>query len=224
MNKQEEEKLEKETEKSQEKKEEVEKKLEKSEKPEKKKETEKKPVEEEKGKEEKKKEETKEKSAEEKKKKIIKIKKTEAFVNDTSIPISTKHSIAICKFIKGKKIENAINDLEQVILKKKAVPMKGEIPHRKGMMSGRYPKKASEHFIKILKRLTANATVNGLENPVITETIANFGSRPYGKFGRVRKKRTHLKIIVKEKKESKKRKKIKKELIKSVSNKEVKKT
>ena len=222
MNKQEEEKLEKETEKSQEKKEEVEKKLGKSEKPEEKKETEKKPVEEKKSKEEK--EETKEKPAEEKKKKGIKVKKAEALVNDTSIPISTKHSIYICKFIKGKKIENAINDLEQVILKKKAVPMKGEIPHRKGMMSGRYPKKASEHFIKILKRLTANATVNGLENPIITETIANFGSRPYGKFGRVRKKRTHLKIIVKEKKESKKRKKIKKELIKSVSNKEVKKT
>ncbi|MCH8945814.1 MAG: hypothetical protein IIA85_02735 [Nanoarchaeota archaeon] len=199
-------------------------KLEKSEKPEEKKETEKKPVEEEKGKKEEKGEETKEKPVEEKKKKVIKIKKTEALVNDTSIPISTKHSIYICKFIKGKKIEDAINDLEQVILKKKAVPMKGEIPHRKGMMSGRYPKKAAEHFIKILKRLTANATVNGLENPVITEAIANFGSRPYGRFGRVRKKRTHLKIIVKEKKEDKKRKKIKKELIKSVSNKEVKKT
>ena len=198
-------------------------KLEKSEKPEEKKETEKKPVEEEKGKKEEKGEETKEKPVEEKKKKVIKIKKTEALVNDTSIPISTKHSIYICKFIKGKKIEDAINDLEQVILKKKAVPMKGEIPHRKGMMSGRYPKKAAEHFIKILKRLTANATVNGLENPVITEAIANFGSRPYGRFGRVRKKRTHLKIIVKEKKEDKKRKKIKKELIKSVSNKEVKK-
>ena len=161
------------------------------EKPVEKKETEEKPVKE-------------EKSKEEKKKKVIKIKKTEAFVNETSIPISTKHSIAICKFIKGKKIEDAINNLEQVVLKKKAVPMKGEIPHRKGMMSGRYPKKAAEHFIKVLKRLAANAIVNGLENPVIAETIANFGSRPYGKFGRVRKKRTHLKITVKEKKEEKK--------------------
>ena len=154
------------------------------------------------------KEETKEKTEEkkedkEKKKEISKVKKTEAVVNETSIPISTKHSIAVCRFIKGKKIENAINDLEQVALKKKAVPMKGEIPHRKGMMSGRYPKKTSEYFIKILKRLTANANVNGLENPVITEAIANFGSRPYGKFGRVRRKRTHLKITAKEKTENK---------------------
>ena len=216
MNKQEE-KSKKEGKKSQEKKEKAE-----EEKSNEKKETEKKPVEKEKGKEEK--EKTKEKPVGEEKKKVIKVKKTEAFVDDTSIPISTKHSIAICNFIKGKKIEDAVNDLEQVVLKKKAVPMKGEIPHRKGMMSGRYPKKASEHFIKILKRLTANATVNGLENPVITEAIANFGSRPYGRFGRVRKKRTHLKIIVKEEKENKERKKIKKELIKSVSNKEIKKT
>jgi len=199
--------------------------LEKSGKPDEEKETEKKPVEKEKVEEEKKEEKTKEKikEDEEKKKKVIKVKKTEAFVNETSIPISTKHSIAICKFIKGKKIEDAIRDLEQVILKKKAVPMKGEIPHRKGMMSGRYPKKSAEHFIKILKRLAANTIVNGLENPLIADAIANFGSRPYGKFGRVRKKRTHLKIIAKEKKENKERKKIKKELIKSISNKEVKK-
>lgn len=152
-----------------------------------------------------------------------KVKKTEAFVNETSIPISTKHSMAVCKFIKGKKIEDAINDLGQVALKKKAVPMKGEIPHRKGMMSGRYPKKAAEHFIKILKRLEANAIVNGLENTIITEAIANFGSRPYGRFGRVRKKRTHLKITVKVKKENKTKGKIKKETEKSNLNKEAKK-
>ena len=127
-----------------------------------------------------------------------KTKKTEAFVNVLSSPISTKHSMAVCKFIKGKKIEEAISDLKKVSMLKKAVPMKGEIPHRKGMMSGRYPKKTAEHFIKILKGLSANANVNGLENPVISEAIANLASRPYSKFGRVRKKRTHVKIIVKE--------------------------
>ena len=89
--------------------------------------------------------------------------------------------------------------MEKVILLKKPVPMKGEIPHRKGMMSGRYPKKTAEHFIKLLKSLSANASVNGLEKPIISEAIANLASRPYSKFGRVRKKRTHVKIIVKEK-------------------------
>ena len=73
--------------------------------------------------------------------------------------------------------------------------MKGEIPHRKGMMSGRYPKKSAEYFIKLLKTLSANANVNGLESPVISKAIANLASRPYSKFGRVRKKRTHIQIV-----------------------------
>jgi ribosomal protein L22 len=128
-------------------------------------------------------------------------KKTEAVVNARNLPISTKYSAAICKFIKNKKIEHAITDLEQVLVLKKAVPMKGEIPHRKGkgMMSGRFPKKATENFIKLLKSLLANANHNSLESPIIVEAIANIGARPYGKFGRVRKKRTHVKIKVKEK-------------------------
>ena len=97
--------------------------------------------------------------------------------------------------------------MEQVFSLKKAVPMKGEIPHRKGkgMMSGRYPKKATEHFIKLLKALSANANTNGLENLVIVEAVANMASRPFGKFGRVRKKRTHVKIKCIEKKLIKKK-------------------
>jgi len=132
-------------------------------------------------------------------------KKTEAVVNAHNLPISTKYSAAICRFIKNKKIENAIADLEQVLVLKKAVPMKGEIPHRKGkgIMSGRFPKKATQNFIRLLKSLSANANHNGLENPILVEAIANIGSRPYGKFGRVRKKRTHVKIKVKEEKKDK---------------------
>ena len=61
----------------------------------------------------------------------------------------------ICNFIRGKKIDSAISDLELVIKKKKAVPFKGEIPHRRdlGVMSGRYPINASKIFIQILKGL-----------------------------------------------------------------------
>ena len=79
--------------------------------------------------------------------------------------------------------------------------MKGEIPHRKGkMMSGRFPQKAVEHFIKLLKSLSANAVVNELDEPVIVEAVPNIAQRPYGRFGRTRKKRTHVKIKCMEKK------------------------
>lgn len=154
-----------------------------------------------------KKEEEKGKPEEKKKeKKKEKQKKNEVVVNSYNLPISTKQSVAICKFIKNKRIGSAIGDLEEVISQKKAVPMKGEIPHRKGkkMMSGRFPKKAAEHFIKMLKTLSSNASVNEIENPIIIEAIANIGSRPYGRFGRIRRKRTHVKIKAKEKKEKKK--------------------
>jgi ribosomal protein L22 len=128
-----------------------------------------------------------------------KVKKNDAMVNGSGLPLSTKVSVAICKFIKGKQIPQAIADLEQVVIKKKAVPMKGEIPHRKGkIMSGRFPGKAAEYFIRMLKNLQANANVNGLNEPVIAEAMANIASQPYGKFGRVRRKRTHVIIRVKE--------------------------
>jgi ribosomal protein L22 len=130
-----------------------------------------------------------------------KIKKTEAVVNVTGLPISTKYASSICKFIKYKKINDAISDLEQVIAKKKAVPMKGEIPHRKGrIMSGRFPKKASENFIVLLKSLLGNANANGLDEPIIVEAIPNMGARPFGRFGKVKRKRTHVRIKVIEKK------------------------
>jgi hypothetical protein len=49
-----------------------------------------------------------------------------------------------------------------------------------------------------LKGLKGNANVNGLNDPVISEAVANIASRPYGRFGRTRKKRTHLRIVARE--------------------------
>ncbi len=130
------------------------------------------------------------------------VKKDEAVVNGISLPISTKDSVAVCKFIKGKTIDKAIADLEEVLKFKKAIPMKGEIPHRKGkgIMSGRYPVKPVTHFIIMLKNLRANANMNGLDEPVISEAVPNRASRPYGRFGSIKRKRTHVRIKVLEKK------------------------
>jgi ribosomal protein L22 len=155
-----------------------------------------------------KKEEVKKTEEPKKKVKQIVVKKDEAVVNGKSLPISTKYSMAICKFIKKKSIEKAIKDLEEVLTFKKAVPMKGEIPHRKGeMMSGRYPINAAKQFIKLLKNLLANSNTNGLEEPIIAQAIPNKASCPYGRSGSVKRKRTHVKIIAKEKNKLKKEKK-----------------
>lgn len=153
-------------------------------------------------------EENKKEIVDEKKKKTeakpkVKIvKKDEAVVNGISLTISHRDSQAVCRFIKHKKIDNAIADLEKVLQKKKAVPMKGEIPHRKGkgMMSGRYPQNVSKEFIRMLKNLKSNATMNGIENPVVTEAYSNLAARPFGKHGAIRHKRAHIVIKARERK------------------------
>jgi large subunit ribosomal protein L22 len=159
-----------------------------------------------------KKEKTEKEEVKEEKKPIQKkekVKKDEAIVRGVSLPISTKSSVEICRFIRKKTIDKAISDLEEVLKFKKAIPMRGEIPHRKGkgMMSGRYLTKAVGHFLKLLKTLKANANVNGLEEPVIIEAIPNKASRPYGRFGSIKRKRTHIKIKVIEKNKLKEKKK-----------------
>lgn len=146
-----------------------------------------------------KKEETKTEQPKEKKKIQPKVKKTEAIVNAYNVPISLKHAIGIGRYIKYKKISYAIELLEKVSKKKLAVPMKGELPHRKGktlegksMMSGSFPVNASREFITILKTLNANCNANGmdLEKTIITEVIPNKAPVRFHRFGS-----THFKMI-----------------------------
>jgi len=135
------------------------------------------------------------------------IKKEEAVVYSRNVPISTKYAVAIANFIKNKPINESIKNLEKVKIKKLAVPMKGELAHRKGkklngkgMASGKYPVKASQHFIKLLKALVANSTVNGLDldKTHINEVIVNKGPQQLHRFGRTQFKRTHIMIKAKE--------------------------
>jgi len=140
----------------------------------------------------------------EEKKTEPKVVKEKAFVRGLNLPISVKHSMYICTFIKGKGIDESIALLEKVMKKQIPVPMKGEVPHKRNMLSGRYPIKASEEFIRMLKGLRANALQNGIINPIITEGISNLASRPFRRFGSQRFKRSHVYLEVRGKPEVKK--------------------
>lgn len=127
-------------------------------------------------------------------------KKDEAVARGISLPISKKHSMYICTFIKNKTVDKAIAELELVIKLKRAVPFKGEIPHRKGnIMSGRYPVNASKAFISVLKGLKGNIAVNGLspDKAKIVQASASWASRPHQRGG-ARFKRTHIVITARE--------------------------
>jgi len=121
--------------------------------------------------------------------------KTEAVVNGMNLSMGLKHAMSICNFIRGKDIDSSIKMLEEVEKYKRAIPMRGEIPHRHGMMSGRYPIKATGIMIKLLKSLKSNAIQNELEiEKFKIFAMANVAPRPYKKFGAGRFKRTHVTI------------------------------
>lgn len=147
-------------------------------------------------------EEHKEHKPEEKKVEHKITKKDEAIARGLDLHASKKHCMYICRFIKGKKIDVALKDLEDVTKLKKAVPYQGEIPHRKGrIMSGRYPVKTAKQVISILKALKGNVIVNGmdLDKTRITLASANWASLP-AKKGGARFKRSHVLIKAEEKK------------------------
>lgn len=130
----------------------------------------------------------------------IMAKANEAVVRADNLPISLKHCVAVCKFINNKAPDRAISLLSEVLKKKIAIPIKGEIPHRKGMMSGRYPEKASEYFIKMIRNVVANASVKGMniENLEL-HGMANKGTTfHHGGRRRGEAKRTHVTITARE--------------------------
>ncbi len=128
------------------------------------------------------------------------VKKEEAIARGVSIRASKRHCMYICNFIKGKNTDQAIMELEQVVKMKRAIPYKGEVPHRRGaMMSGRYPVNAAKIFITMLKALKGNIIVNGLdvEKAKIVSGVSNWASRPQIRSGG-KSKRTHVTLIARE--------------------------
>ena len=144
-------------------------------------------------------------------------KKEEAIAKGTNLHASKKHCMYICSFIKNKPIDIAITQLNEVISHKRAIPFKGEIPHRHelGGRPGRYPINASKQFIDLLKALKGNVIANGLDidKTKIYLASATWASRP-AKKGGMRFKRAFVLLKAKEfdMKEENKKKKEKKEI------------
>ena len=83
--------------------------------------------------------------------------------------VSPKHAREVCKTIKGMKLDQAKDYLQQVILKKKPVPFrrhKKKVGHRHGIekaFAGRYPVKAAEKILRVLEGAEMNAEYKGLD-------------------------------------------------------------
>lgn len=129
-------------------------------------------------------------------------KETMAKAQGRDLPISFKHSVNVCKFLKGKNLDKALSYLEKATEKEKAIPFKKykrKQGHRKGMEIGKYPVKASREIIKILENLKNNAVDKGLsENLKIIHAAANRAVSKESRAMGGRSRSTHVEFIAKE--------------------------
>ena len=124
-------------------------------------------------------------------------------VSGFDLPISPKHAIELCSFIKGKEIIKVKNRLALVLEEKEIIPLKRfkhKRGHKKGIGGpGFYPKKASMHFLMLLNTLQSNAKNQGLDsdNLIVENAFTNRAAiswRGGTQSGR-RTKRSHVTIF-----------------------------
>lgn len=146
-----------------------------------------------------------------------------------SLPISTKFSVEICNFVRNKNTSEAKEILQRVIEGKQAIPFKRfkrELSHKRKIGPARYPKKIAVEIIKLLETVEANTQFKGISTSdlYITHICAHLASRPwrYGRQRRRKAKRTHIEIIVQEKKVKEEQKEKKKEKVEPKKEKEKK--
>lgn len=127
-------------------------------------------------------------------------------VSGRNMPVSHKQCYEVANFIRGKQIDRAIKLLENVIIQKTAVPYRRynrDICHKAGKVGpGRYPRKTSEHIIKLLRNLKGQAQDKGLDTVKVFIVHAAMQKglrlRHYGrKIGTVRKN-TNFELVGKE--------------------------
>lgn len=132
-----------------------------------------------------------------------------ATAKSLNLPMSTKQSVEVANFIRGKTTSKAKMLLNEVLAHKKAVPYhryNRDTGHKSGnIAAGRYPEKAIQNFLILINSVEANAEDKGLDskNLIITELKADLGPQQWhqGRMRRRKMKNTHLSIKVMEKEE-----------------------
>jgi len=153
-----------------------------------------------------------------------------AIVKGISMEISFKYAIEISSFIRGKDLDKTKRLLNEVLEKKRAIPLKRfhkDRGHRRGnMAAGNYPINATKAFLVLLNSVEANAQNKGLDvsSLYISEVKANKASTPwhYGRLRGRKMKRTHVDIKVEERKSKKVPKKEEIKKVPKAEKKEVK--
>ncbi len=130
-----------------------------------------------------------------------------------NLPISLKDSVNLCRALKGMKLDDAKEYLEDIIKKKRAVPYfryLDSISHRRGIGPGKYPVKEAKYILKVLENAEANAENKDLDtdNLYIMHIAAHKGQiykrympRAFGRSTEIRRDRVHIEVILEEREE-----------------------
>ncbi len=127
-----------------------------------------------------------------------------------NLPLSLKDSVNLCRALKGMKVDDAKEYLEDIMKKKRAVKYfryLDSISHRKGIGHGRYPVKEAKYILKIIENAEANAENKELDtdNIYIKHIAAHKGEilkrnvpRAQGRSAEIRRDRIHIEVILEE--------------------------
>jgi large subunit ribosomal protein L22 len=136
-----------------------------------------------------------------------------ARVYGKDLRISPKHATEISREIRGMKLEAATLFMEEAMETQRPVAFKRhnrKVGHRHGLVgwdAGRYPVKASSHFLKLLKELQANAEYKGLDVDRLriihaasyrSRVIPGFVPRAYGRGTPYNQVLTNIELVVEE--------------------------
>lgn len=129
------------------------------------------------------------------------------------VSVSPKHCMEIARFIRGMKADTALEYLEAVVAKKKAIPFKHfnmDVAHKRGLEgwdAGRYPVKAAGEIITLIKAAEKNGEYAGLDTAklAIVHVQANRGRctrsvfpRAMGRATPKRRESVNLELILRE--------------------------
>ncbi len=137
-------------------------------------------------------------------------KKKSARATSVNTPISPRDALELVRTVKGMKLERAKDYLENVILKKNAVPYRkflDSVSHKKGVGPGRYPVRAAKYVLETLTSAENNAEFKQLDSEklIIKSAVAQpappikyFTYKAFGSSGKFYRERVHIQIVLEE--------------------------
>jgi len=140
---------------------------------------------------------------------------TTAKAMGSELHISPKHAREVCRAVRGKKVENAVAYLENVLDMKDAIPFKRykkKVAHRRGLKkwyAGRYPVKATSEILKLIRAAKSNAEYKGLDTEALRvwhaatkkgRTIRGIMPRAFGRATSKDTETVTVEIVLKEEK------------------------